>query len=87
MPETKTVYILGAGASASAKLPTQAQILPLIFSISREPFSNIETNKDFLALEINTREHRMKKYYTEFDKYRMELGNFIVSNFSTSDRY
>lgn len=86
MPKHKTVYILGAGASVSAKLPTQAKTLSFVFSISRLSFDKMEPFSDFLSLKINYREQRIQEFYGKFDEYRKELGEFIVSNFSTSDK-
>ena len=40
MAKGKTVYILGAGASASEKLPVQSQLLNLIFLLSAMIFRN-----------------------------------------------
>lgn len=82
----KTVYILGAGASVSAGLPTQAGILPLIFSISRDSFSSVSNSSNFMSLNINDKEQRILDFYPKFDKYRQHLGEFIVSNFSSDEK-
>lgn len=85
MEKKKTVYILGAGASASAKLPTQIGLLPRVFSIDRGSFHIDDESKDFLSLNINNTEQRIQEFYPKFDKYRRELGDFIVTNFSTHE--
>lgn len=82
----KTVFILGAGASASAGLPTQAEILPLIFSISKDSFSTIDTDSDFMSLIIDDNEQRMQEFYPKFDKFRQSLGQFIVTNFASIEK-
>ena len=82
----KTVYILGAGASVSAGLPTQAGILPLIFSISRDSFSSVSNSSNFMSLNINDKEQRILDFYPKFDEYRQHLGEFIVSNFSSDEK-
>ena len=82
----KTVYILGAGASASANLPTQAGILKKVFSLTRSSFSQKDLTEDFLSLEISEASQKLQSFYTVFDNYRCELGDFIVSNFSTADK-
>lgn len=82
----KTVYILGAGASASAGLPTQAKILPLIFTISKNSFSSINATSDFMSLKIDDREQRVLELYPKFDEFRQSLGRFIVINFSSEEK-
>ena len=82
----KTVYILGAGASASANLPTQAGILKKVFSLTRSSFLQKNMTSDFLSLEISEASQRLLSFYTIFDNYRRELGEFIVSIFSTIDK-
>lgn len=86
MSTGKTVYILGAGASASAKLPTQAGLLPLIFTISRETFADSEIGTGFLELNLNDKAHRIQDFYPKFDAYRRSLGQFIVTNFSSAEK-
>lgn len=85
MLKQKTVYILGAGASVSAKLPTQAKTLSLVFSITNLP-QGMDSTSDFLSLIIDSRIQRLQECYSTFDKYRRELGTFIVTNFSTADK-
>ena len=82
----KTVFILGAGASVSAGLPTQAGILPLIFTISKDSFSTINTESDFLSLKIDDKEQRIQEFYPKFDEFRQSLGRFIVVNFSSAEK-
>ncbi len=82
----KTVYILGAGASVSANLPTQVKILPLIFSITRESFIAQVDGSSFLSISINEREQRILELYPIFDTYRKSLGSFIVKNFSSAEK-
>ncbi len=86
MDAEKTVFILGAGASASANLPTQAGILKHVFSLDRNSLSNDPQSDDFLSFEINERLQRLLSFYSTFDQYRQELGSFIVSSFSTTDK-
>lgn len=79
----KTVYILGAGASISAKLPTQAGLLPLVFSL--KPLE-MPTDVDILSLNIDSKIQRIQEFYSKFDEYRQNLGRFIVTNFATIDK-
>lgn len=82
----KTVYILGAGASASANIPTQSGLLPLVFSINYSSFSEMSVENDFLSLDINNKQQRIQEFYPKFDLFRQQLGKFIVTNFSTTDK-
>ena len=86
MGAEKTVFILGAGASASANLPTQAGILDRVFSLDSISLSKDTQSGDFLSLEINEMPQRLLSFYSIFDQYRQELGSFIVSSFSTTDK-
>ena len=86
MSAEKTVYILGAGASASANLPTQAGILNRVFSIDRNSFSKGPLTEDFLSMQISETLQRLQSFYPTFDSYRRVLGSFIVANFSTADK-
>lgn len=80
----KTVYVLGAGASRTANLPIQNGLLPLIFSININDMCPF--NGDFLSLAINEKAERIRELYPIFDQYRQNLGDFIVDNFSSSDK-
>lgn len=82
----KTVYILGAGASVSANLPTQAGILPLIFSISQDSFSYPGNDLTFMSMKIDDKEQRLQELYNKFDSYRQNLGKFIVVNFASEEK-
>lgn len=82
----KTVFILGAGASASANLPTQAGILNRVFSIDRNSFSKGPLTEDFLSMQISETLQRLQSFYPTFDNYRRVLGSFIVTNYSTADK-
>lgn len=84
----KIVYILGAGASASANLPTQAWLLSQVYSINLSSFDipTQEQETDFLSLSINAKLQRMQEFYYKFDEYRQNLGRFIVSNFSSANK-
>lgn len=82
----KTVYILGAGASASAKVPTQAKLLEVVFSIFPDNFTKEGLEKDFLSMQVISFPTHLQSFYSVFDKYRRDIGSFIVSNFSTSDK-
>lgn len=84
---TKTVYILGAGASVSANLPMQAWILSEVYSLSSSSFDiPAQDDADFLSLPLNNKLQRMQEFYSKFDEYRQNLGRFIVSNFSSSNK-
>lgn len=83
MDTKKTVYVLGAGASASAGVPTQAGILPLIFTINRETFDISQIDSDILSLSIDEGLQRIADHYDRFDGYRQTVGDFILSNFSS----
>lgn len=85
MPE-KTTYILGAGASKAAYLPTQAELLPLIFSLRPNGKSDIKESDDFLSLELNDKRERILELYPVFDEYRQKLGDFIVHNFASAEK-
>lgn len=85
MPE-KTVYILGAGASRTANLPTQAGILDLIFSIRYQGEKDSSENADFLSLDIDEKTEKAREMYPLFDKDRQDVGAFIVTNFSSKDK-
>ena len=81
---TKTVYILGAGASVSAHLPMQAWLLSEVYSLSLSSFDiPAQDDADFLSLPLNNKLQRMQEFYSKFDEYRQNLGRFIVSNFSS----
>ncbi len=82
----KTVYLLGAGASASAKLPTQAGLLSLVFSIRQSSFLQISLDLDILDLNIDNNMQRIQEFYSQFDCYRQNIGRFIMSNFSSQDK-
>lgn len=84
MAGLKTVYILGAGASVSAKLPTQAGIISLVFSLDRSSFNTTQENGDFLSLNINESEEKLQLFYPEFDKYRRELVYCPIENYNIS---
>lgn len=86
MATEKTVYILGAGASASAHIPTQAGILELVFSLNKQSFNNQNSSADFLEMEINESAQKLQSFYSLFDSYRSELGRFIVSNFASAEK-
>ena len=86
MTTDKTVYILGAGASASAHIPTQAGILDLVFSLNQQSFFNQKMAPDFIDMDINESAQKLQSFYSIFDSYRSELGQFIVSNFASDDK-
>ena len=83
----KTVYILGAGASKTANLPMQTEILPLVFSLDN---ANVNMNGllegDFLSLTLNERIQRLKESYQTFDEYRQDLGGFILNSFAPGEK-
>lgn len=82
----KTVFILGAGASVSAHMPTQAWLLPQVYSLNLSSFDITADGTDFLSLSFNTKLQRMQEFYFKFDEYRQRLGRFIVANFSSSNK-
>ncbi|MDP4120740.1 MAG: SIR2 family protein [Bacillota bacterium] len=79
----KTVYILGAGASKASNLPTQTEILKNIFSIR---FDYNYDQKDIMSLDIDENKEKIREIYPKFDNSRMNLGDFILENFSSSDK-
>ena len=83
----KTVYILGAGASASANLPTQAGIIDLVFSLSEKDFYLDDYNIELLKIEMDDYSQKLQSFYSVFDSYRQELGDFISSVFSTKEKH
>ena len=84
---TKTVYILGAGASVSANLPMQAWLLPKVYSLRLSSFDiPTQDDADFLSLPLNNKLQRLQDFYSIFDEYRQNLGRFIVSNFSSIEK-
>lgn len=80
----KIVYILGAGASKTAGLPIQSELLQLIYSIEEE-YTSLDLNADILKMSIDENLQGIMKYYTLFDKYRRDLGKFILNNFSSKE--
>lgn len=53
---TKTVYILGAGASVSAHLPMQAWLLSEVYSLRLSSFDiPAQDDADFLSLPLNNK--------------------------------
>lgn len=80
MSKEKTVYILGAGASKSAKLPLQAELLKKIFNLRPRV---IDTSLSFMSLTINDEEQEILKYYDNFNQQRKLLAQFVVDNFSS----
>lgn len=85
--EQKTVYILGAGASKTANLPMQIEILPLVFDLDKASVSmNGVLEGDFLSLTLNERVQCLKESYQVFDEYRQDLGAFILSSFASGEK-
>ncbi len=84
MSKDKTVYILGAGASKTANLPIQSEILQLVYSIE-EDRSGITADADILNMEVEANLQGLMNYYSIFDQYRRDLGKFIISNFSSKE--
>lgn len=82
----KTVYILGAGSSKTANLPTQVELLPLIFSIRPRENNQALSTDDFLSLSLDVKAEEMRGFYSIFDEYRQSLGKFIIINFSSADK-
>jgi hypothetical protein len=83
MPNSKTVYILGAGVSKADDFPLQSELLMQIFSLSPQIMEN---QLAFMQLEINHREHRVLEYYNEFEKQRRILADFVVENFTPQEK-
>ncbi len=86
MSKNKTVYVLGAGASASAGIPTQVGILNLVYSIERAMLFNDHSAKDLVELSIDENHQKLQQFFSAFDQYRRELGDFIVSVFCTDEK-
>ena len=84
MNKGKTVYILGAGASKTANLPIQSEIIKLIFDIE-EDGQGLSAEADLLNMEVEANLQSLMNYYSIFDQYRRDLGKFIVSNFSSQE--
>ena len=82
MSKEKIVYILGAGASKTANLPIQSEILQLIYDIEEDAIS---TEVDILNISIDANVQGLMNYYSIFDQYRRDLGKFIISNFSSKE--
>ena len=80
MNKKKTVYILGAGASASI-LPTQNGILDLVFTLSQDLSAFEQRKRCFLSMPIIELPEKLKDVYDIFDKCRQKLGLFIISFF------
>lgn len=76
----KIIYILGAGASKTANLPIQSEILPLIFSIEEERSAS-EKDEDILKIEVDQDLQGLMNYYAIFDNYRQDLGGFYSIEF------
>ena len=67
---TKTVYILGAGASVSANLPMQAWLLSEVYSLSLSSFDiPAQDGADFLSLPLNNKLQRMQEFYSKKRKF------------------
>lgn len=73
----KKVYIIGAGASAAAKLPIQNNILHSIFT-TKEP----QLSADFMS--SNNFTIKFNEKYKYFDYCRRILSLFIIDNFADS---
>ena len=61
----KIVYILGAGASKTAGLPIQSELLQLIYSIEEE-YTSLDLNADILKMSIDENLQGIMKYYILF---------------------
>ena len=85
MNKKKTVYILGAGASASI-LPTQNGILDLVFTLSQDLSAFEQRKRCFLSMPIIELPEKLKDVYDIFDKCRQKLGLFIISFFSSIEK-
>lgn len=84
MNKEKTVYILGAGASKTANLPIQSEIIQLIYDIEEDK-QGLTIEDDILNMEVEPNLLGLMNYYSVFDKYRRDLGKFIVKNFSSKE--
>lgn len=82
----KTVYILGAGASRTANLPIQSELLPLVFSIRLNGENDNTAEGGFLSLNLDDKAERIREIYPIFDSFRKVLGEFLVVNFLPIDK-
>lgn len=72
--KSKTVYILGAGASAAARLPIQNRLVEMIFKITEPP----PTESSFLSDES---ENLLAFHYNNFMMSRRYLAEFLILNY------
>lgn len=86
MRKNKTVYILGAGSSYSANIPTQKNLLKLIYEINQSSFSYDLKAKTFFDIKYKVGEEELKEHYYDFNNNRIEIGLFILENFSDSTK-
>ena len=78
MDKSKTVFILGAGASKTINLPMQNELLSCIFQL-KSPKFNVESS--IMQLQFNQNEQILLKLYEQFNQQRMKLADFIINNF------
>lgn len=79
----KTVYILGAGASCSANLPSQADLLSRIIDFSFD-FS-VDTNGvgGISGIVLNSEKEALSQQYTRFLESRRIIIDFVIRNFGS----
>lgn len=83
----KTVYILGAGASYSSKIPLQNDILREIYSLRKDMLFKNTNKKSIMDIEENEEKECLRDHFEEFNKNRVIIGEFILNNFSTNNEY
>lgn len=76
MNRPRTVYILGAGASAAVGLPIQNKLIEKIFTLSLD---DLPASDDFVVDES------LAMYYEYFEVSRRYLADFLVQYFANND--
>lgn len=80
MDNVKTVYILGAGASAAVGLPIQNKLIEKIFTLTYE---DIPESENFLSED--TLNNTLNSYYEYFEVNRRYLADFLIQCFSNNE--
>jgi NAD-dependent SIR2 family protein deacetylase len=81
--KNKTVYVLGAGASKTANLPIQNELLSLVFSINLGCLNINPKNKRFIEIDFNKSFEQLSSAYYFFDEDRAAVGEFLLQNYSS----
>lgn len=82
----KTIYILGAGASKTANLPIQNELLLLVFSITLGSLNTTRKHKKFIDINFNEVFEHLSTAYIFFDEDRAIVGEFLLQNYSTPQK-